>query len=67
MAHATVTMMEGNRAGLPAERIAGIDFTTDSGRDFQARSAQSIVAELTDTLEQRWQQETSTVVPFRKR
>lgn len=67
MAHASLTMIEGNRAGLMPERIAGIDFTTDSGREFSARSAQAIVAELTDALEQRWEEEASTVVPFRRR
>ena len=67
MAHASLTMIEGNRAGLLPERIAGIDFTTDSGRQFNARSAESIVADLSEALEQRWQDEAATVVPFRRR
>ncbi len=43
--HAPV-VAEGNAAGMPPERIAGIAFETDAGREFPARPAGEIYREI---------------------
>lgn len=46
MMHETPVLMENNPAGVPPERIAGLSFVTDAGREFPARSAREIYEEI---------------------
>lgn len=43
MTHETPILLEDNAAGVPPERIAGLSFVTDSGREFAARSAMDLL------------------------
>lgn len=63
MQHHVPVIMEDNRASFPPERIAGLDFETDAGRSFQARTASEIYSDLlSDDPEL-----TSVVLPFSRR
>lgn len=47
MSHAAPVLVEGNPAGLPPERVAGLSFVTDGGRSFPARPVAEVYAEAT--------------------
>jgi len=44
MAHASPVLVEGNRAGVAPEMVAGLSFVTDGGREFEARPADEVYA-----------------------
>lgn len=63
MQHHVPVVLEDNKASFPPERISGLAFETDSGRDFAARSAREVYSELLAEDAEL----TQTVVPFSRR
>lgn len=46
--HFELVLVEGNKAGIQPGDVAGVDFVTDSGRRYGARSAEDIYEEIVD-------------------